>query len=213
MAHTTFSVLIIFFPFSIVPPSDSGKNRIATVTGTYSGKNTITMGTDNGKNRIATETDSGKNKIADSIENKDNEMITNSKGRKKQIENQATVTEREKDFSSRHEKQKELSEDYSSSEENGEDECQEQKEDVPSISVSDVEIQLKNLEITPCETKNIEGQLKKLAISLPEGELCERSPMGNDKHHRNNYNPYVVSSPFCFSAVYVLYASTYTAFT
>jgi hypothetical protein len=105
--------------------------------------------------------------------------LTSSKGIKKQTENEATGPKREKDFSSRHDKQ---------------------KEEVPSISVSDVEKQLKNFEITTCETKNIEGKLKKLAISVPEGVLCERSPMGNEKRHINNYNPYAVSCPICFSA-------------
>jgi hypothetical protein len=70
----------------------------------------------------------------------------------------------------------------------------EPKEAVPSVSVSDVEIQLKNLEITPSETRNIEVKLRKLTVTLPEEELCERSPIGSDKCHRSNYSPYSVRS-------------------
>jgi hypothetical protein len=214
VAHPSSSVLIVCVSsaFRTVPPSDSVQNRIETVTGagTYSGKDRITMGTDNGKNRISIGTDSakckiaegidsGKNKIADSTDNKENEMsLTNSKGIKKQVENRGSDDNREKDFSSSHEKQKELSEDCSNNEENDEDERQEQKEEVPSVSVSDIEIQLKNIEITPCETKNIERQLETLAISVPAGELCERSPVGNEKRYSNNYCTYAVSSPLYF---------------
>ncbi|XP_023727597.1 uncharacterized protein LOC111875517 isoform X2 [Cryptotermes secundus] len=188
-----------------VPPSDSGKNRIADVTGAYSDKNKIAMDTENGRNRIATGTDSAKsrivkgidsceNKVADNTANKENETsLTNSEAIKMETENEATCTKRDKDSSSRREKKKDLPEDFSNSEENGEDECQEQKEKVPSVSVSDDEIQMKNFEITASETKNIEGQLKKLAISVPE-ELCERSPMGNEKCHINSYSSDKVSS-------------------
>jgi hypothetical protein len=204
VAHPTSFVLIISVSsaFRTVPPNDRGKNRIApeTEAGMYSDKKRIATGTDSAKSKIIAGIDSGKNKIADSTENKENEMrLTKSKGMKKQIENQATGTKREINFSSRHEKEKDLSEDFSNNEENGEDQCQEQEE-VPPISVSDVEIQLKNVEMTDCETKNIEGQMKKLAISVPEGELCECSPMLNEKRHINNYSQYAVSSPICFSA-------------
>jgi hypothetical protein len=178
-AHPTSSVLTISVSFALrtVPSNDSAKSKI--VEGIKGGKN----------------------KLADIRENKENEMsLTNSKGIKKQIENQSTDTKRENDFSSRRDKQKDLSEDYRNSGKNGEDACQEQKEEDPSISISDVEIQMKNIKIAACETRNIEGQLKKLEISVPERELCERSPMGNEKRHIHNYSPYAVSSLICFSA-------------
>jgi hypothetical protein len=170
----------------MVLPIDNGKNRIATVTGST-------------KSKIATDIGSDGSRIADSTKNKENEInITNSKGRTK-TENQVSLSRRENYFSIIHEKQKEPARDCNSNNEESEDKCQEQKGDDPSISVSDVEIRLKNFEITPSDKKNIELKFQKLTVTIPEGELCERSPIGTEKCHRSNYSPYSVCSSISFS--------------
>lgn len=75
------------------------------------------------------------------------------------------------------------------------------KDNIPSASICGVEVKLEKLEITCSETKSIEGQMKKLAISASgddKGRLSERSPVGNERTHRQSYNPYAVSLPaFC----------------
>jgi hypothetical protein len=175
-------------------------SALRTVPSAKSGKNRNVNDTSSAKSKVATDIGSGRNNFADGTESKEKETdITVDKGRIKKIDNQATLGKREKDLSGSHVKEKHPSGDCNNNEENGEDACQKPKEDVPSISVSDVEIRLKNLEITPSETKNIEVKLKKLTVTLPEGELCERSPIGNEKCRRNNYSPYSVSFFYLFS--------------
>jgi hypothetical protein len=172
-----------------LPPGYSGKNRNknVTVAAIDSSKDKIAMGTDNGMETVAADTDNSnisividiaKSKITDSSENKDNKIsITNDKVRKKEIGSQSTLSKREKDISSR-EKQKELSENYKMKKESDEGECSKQKEDVSSISLSDVETQLKNLVIT-----------------MPEGELCEPSSEETEKYHSSDFRPYSVCCP------------------
>jgi hypothetical protein len=143
--------------------------------------------------------DSDKNKTTAVTENKENET------------NGIIVTQREKDFSKRQEKQRNLSDDESSSEDS-DNECQENKEEVarkpmlniniPCGAVSDVENQLQNLTIThniPCgAVSDVENQLQNLAITQSEegkGDLCERSPMGNERQRVRSDPPYPVSYP------------------
>lgn len=79
------------------------------------------------------------------------------------------------------------------------------KLNIPSVSISDVEIELEKLEISSSKTESIEGELTKLVISQPgdsEGKLSERSPVGNERSHKNNYNPYTVSLPICCLRIY-----------
>jgi hypothetical protein len=141
----------------------------------------MAVGPENGKAKISKDADSDRNKTTVMTENKENEGNVS-------IANKVIVTQREKDFSKRQEKQRDLSDDDSSSEDS-EDECTENKEEltrkpvlnvnIPSDSVSDVENQLKNLEITQSE----DGK----------GVLCERSPMGSDRHRVRGDLPYPVS--------------------
>jgi hypothetical protein len=186
MSHAKPSVVIT--PLSsdcrTLPPSYSGRNRIETVTGAriYNNKDKITMVTDNGTNRIAADTDianssiavGGKSKIPDNSENKEHEIsITNDKA-SKNIENQSTVSNTEKDFNSNHEKGEEPSEDYNESEEC---ECRGQNQNVSSSSPSDVE-----------------AQLKKLTIAVPEGGKGEPIAVGTQKCHGVNYSSSMVCS-------------------
>jgi hypothetical protein len=200
-------MLIMSVPFgfsALLPSDDSCKNKIITGTGTDSDMYRICKGTDSGKNKIAMATDIDKNKMTFETENKENE-VTNSKGRKEQIQrpNETSVAKTEEDFINKQEKQEGLSDDGDG---DSEDRTELHNEEVPkkpvlevnipSASISDIEIQLKKLEITNSETKSIEGKLKELAISQPAddtGKLCERSPVGNEKHCRQSYHPYSVS--------------------
>lgn len=160
---------------------------------------------DNGKNVSAMGTVSSNKMVAetDSNENETTVCVTNNRGSKEQNSNEDEVNL--KDLSSRQEKQEELSDDDNSSDDSGEDRCElpkkpALKDNTPSVSISDVEIKLEELEITCSETRSIEGQLKKLAISpsgTDKGGLSERSPVGNERPHRHNYNPYAVSLPVC----------------
>jgi hypothetical protein len=198
MAHPTHRVLILSLSsaFRTDPSADSGKKGVANEIGSA-------------KFKIAIAIDSGSNNVANSTKDKENETcITISNGRSKESVNEANLRKREEDTSS-HEKPEEPSGECNNNEENREDECEEPKEVVPSISVSDVEIQLKNLEITPSKTRNIEVELNKLTVAQPEVALCERSPIGSEKCHRSNYSPYSVSSSVYFS-VFLSFVSSNT---
>ena len=158
------------------------------VTDTDSGKCKMAVGAESEKTKISKDADSDRNKTTVVPENKENEANVS-------IANKVIVTQKEKDFRKRHEKQRDLSDDDSSSNEDSENECIENKEEltrkpvlnvnIPSDSVSDVENQLKNLEITQSE----DGK----------GDLCARSPMGSDRHRVRCDLPYPVSYPLIYS--------------
>jgi len=158
------------------------------VTDTDSGKCKMAVGAESEKTKISKDADSDRNKTTVVPENKENEANVS-------IANKVIVTQKEKDFHKRHEKQRDLSDDDSSSNEDSENECIENKEEltrkpvlnvnIPSDSVSDVENQLKNLEITQSE----DGK----------GDLCARSPMGSDRHRVRCDLPYPVSYPLIYS--------------
>ena len=182
--------------FSELPANDDRNGRIGTVSvaDTDSGKCKMAMGTESGKTKISKDGDSDMNKTTDVTKIKENEanVSITSKGRDDKIKmaNGVIVTQREKDFSKKQEKQREML-DYDSSNEDSENECTENREEVtrksilniniPSDSVSDVENQLKNLAIT----ESGDGK----------GDLCERSPMGSERHRVRSDLPYPVSCP------------------
>lgn len=172
----------------------NGQIGTVSVADTDSGKCKMAMGTESGKTKISKDADSDINKTTDVPENKENEADVSiaRKGRddKIKIANGVIVAQREKDFSKKQEKQREMSDDDSSNEDS-EDECTENREEatrksvlninIPSDSVCDVENQLKNLAIT----ESGDGK----------GDLCERSPMGSERHRVRTDLPYPVSYP------------------
>jgi hypothetical protein len=145
----------------------------------------MAVGVESDKAKISKDVDSDRNKTTVVTENKENEAIVS-------FANKVIVTQREKDFSRRQEKQRDLSDD--SGNEDSENECAENEEEltrrlvlkinIPSDSVSDVENQLKNLAIT---------QLRD-----DKGDLCERSPMGSERHRVRGDPPYPVSYPVIY---------------
>jgi hypothetical protein len=146
----------------------------------------MAVGAESDSTKISKDADSDRNKTTVVTENKGNEANVS-------IANKVIVNQREKDFSKRQEKQRDLSDDDSSNEDS-ENECTEYKEEltrkpilninIPSDSVSDVENQLKNLEIT----QSGDGK----------GDLCERSPMGSERHRVRCDPPYPVSYPVIY---------------
>jgi len=156
------------------------------VTDTDSGNCKMAVGAESGKAEISKDADSDRNGTTVVTENKENEANVS-------IPDKVIVTQREKDFSKRQEKQRDLSDDDSSNEDS-ENECTENEEEltgklvlninIPSDSVSDVENQLKNLEIT----QSGDGK----------GDLCERSPMGSERHRVRGDPPYPVSYPVIY---------------
>jgi hypothetical protein len=145
----------------------------------------MAVGAESGKTKISKDANSDRNKTAVVTENKENEANVS-------VANKVIVTQREKDLSKMQEKQRDLSDDDSSNEDS-ENECTENKEEltrkpvvninIPSDSISDVENQLKNLEIT----QSGDGK----------GDLCERSQMGSDRQHVRDL-PYPVSYPMIY---------------
>lgn len=169
--------------FSKLTSSDDRSGKIATVyvTDSDSGKCKMAVDAESGKTKISKDADSDRNKTIVVTENKENEADIG-------IANNVVVTQREKDFSKRQEKQRDLSDDDSSNEDS-DNEYTENKEEltrktvlninIPSDSVSDVENQLKNLAITK--------------LGDDKGDLCERSPMGSERHRVRCDPPYPVS--------------------
>jgi len=169
--------------FSKLPSSDDCSGKIGTVfvTDTDSDKCKMAVGAESGKTKISKGADSDRNKTIVVTENKENEEDIG-------IANKVIVTQREKDFSKRQEKQRDLS-DEESSNEDSDNECTENKDEltrklvlninIPSDSVSDVENQLKNLAIT----QSGDGK----------GDLCARSPMGSERPRVRGDPPYPVS--------------------
>jgi hypothetical protein len=143
----------------------------------------MAVGAESGKTKTSKDADSDRNKTTVVTESKENEADVS-------IANKVIVTQREKDFSKRQEKQSDLSDDDSSNEDS-ENECTESKEEMTrkpvlnmniiSDPVSDVESRLKNLEIT----QSGDGK----------GELWERSPMVSERQRVRGEPPYPVSYP------------------
>jgi hypothetical protein len=165
--------------FSSLP--SSGKIGSVTAADTHSGKyNKIAMGTERDETKIS--------KVDDSDVETENKG--NVEGNQIKIANGPTITQGEKDFSKRQEKQRDVSDNESNSEDSEDEGAEHQQEvaekpvlniNVPSDSVSDVENQLKNLAIAPSRDD--------------KEELCERSPMGNERQRVRSNPPYPVSYP------------------
>jgi hypothetical protein len=139
------------------------------VTDKDSDKCNMAMGTDSGK-----EADSDRNQTTVVTENEENEVV---------------VAQRE-DFTKRQEKQRDLSDDESGSEDS-ENECVENRKEVARMPVLNINI--------PCDSvSDVQNQLQNLAITQSEdgqGDLCERSPMGNERPRVRGDPPYPVSYP------------------
>jgi hypothetical protein len=145
----------------------------------------MAVGVESDKAKISKDVNSYRNKTTVVTENKETEANVS-------FANKVIVTQREKDFSRRQEKQRDLSDD--SGNEDSENECAENEEEltrklvlninIPSDSVSDVENQLKNLAITQA--------------GCDKGDLCERSPMGSERHRVRGEPPYPVSYPLIY---------------
>jgi hypothetical protein len=185
-----------FFPsgFSKLPSSDDCNGKIGTVTvaDTDCGKYKIAMAPESGETKISKgDDDTGRNETALVTENYEKEVtvIVPNKGRENEIKiaNGVSVTEREKDFSKRQDKGRDLLDDESSDEdrENG---CAEHQEVTKTLVL--------NINILPDSVSDVENQLKNLAITQSggdKGDLCERSPMGNERHRVRSDPPYPVS--------------------
>ena len=151
------------------------------------------MGTEWDETNISKVDDSDGDETYVQTENKENEgnVILPSRGKEDQINiaNGVTITQGE-DFSKRQEKQRDVLDNESSNEDSEDEGAEHQQEvvekpvlniNVPSDSVSDVENQLKNLAIAPSRDD--------------KEELCERSPMGNERQRVRSNPPYPVSYP------------------
>jgi len=163
-----------------LPSSDdrSGKIDTVDVTDPDSGNCKMAVGAESGKTKVSKDSDSDRNKTVVVNENKENEAdIT--------IANKVIVTQREKDLSKRQEKQRDLSDDDSSNEDS-DSECAENKDELTRKPVLNINI--------PCDSvSDVENQLKNLAITQSgdgKGDLCERSPMGSERHRVRGDLPY-----------------------
>ena len=152
------------------------------VTDPDSGNCKMAVGAESGKTKVSEDADSDRNKTVVVDENKENEADST-------IANKVIVTQREKDLSKRQEKRRDLSDDDSSSEDS-DSECAENKDELTRKPVLNINI--------PCDSvSDVENQLKNLAITQSgdgKGDLCERSPMGGNRHHVH-VGPYPVSYP------------------
>jgi hypothetical protein len=151
------------------------------------GKYKIAMGAESDGTEISKGTDTRSNGTAVVTENEVN-IIVPDKGRQDQIKiaNGVGITQSEKDFSKRQEKQRDLSDDDSNDSEN---ECTEPQEEETKKPVL-------NINIAPDSVSDVESQLKNLAITQSGGDtadLCERSPMGNERLRVRSDLPYPVS--------------------
>jgi len=142
----------------------------------------MAVGAESGKSKVSKDSDSDRNKTVVVNENKEN-------GADISIANKVIVTQREEGLSKRQEMQRDLSDDDSSNEDS-DNECAENKDELTRKPVLNINI--------PCDSvSDVENQLKNLAITQSEdgkGDLCERSPMGNDRPRVRGV-PYPVSYP------------------
>jgi hypothetical protein len=150
---------------------------------------------------------SDKNKMVAAAEKRENEVtitVNNIRGNEEQ--NNIPVEANAKESVKRQDKQKDHCDDNNSS--NNINQIPNKhsiKLNIPSVSISDVEIELEKLEISSSKTESIEGELSRLAISQPgdsEGKLSERSPVGHERSYKHKRNPYAVSLPICCLRIY-----------